>query len=269
MTKKNTIAFIFLIMLLVSAGTSTKSRFVLEETTEQVYKVNNAVIVKSIEKFYKDTAPEDHAFMKINTTEYTTQSGKKFIIRASATNYSYLDLMVTTKSFFPNNEYTHSLENIDPIVDIWYTDLNSDGYNEWFIITRNIGSGGYGNLFGYISDEDTRVVHVEIPPLTERETMGGYMGHDTFHLETKDFGKVEIECYYWRRDRSCFHPHHEIFIIREFPLYNEGDGSVNPSGGRVKIQYSLMKQNENFVLTPVKVYYRQQSSWKIRSRKEQ
>lgn len=154
---KKMIVFMLIVMVLLSSCISTNNGLLLEKTTEKIHKVNDDVVVKSVEKLYTSPVSKDHTFMRQKETKYTTQSGQKFLVSESSDNHSLVQVTIKAKGFSRNNDYTQSLGEIDPIEDIWHTDLNTDGYSEWFIITRSVGSGAYGELFGYVSDEDTRI----------------------------------------------------------------------------------------------------------------
>ena len=94
----------------------------------------------------------------------------------------------------------------------WVTDLDRDGDFEVIVFTKCAGSGGFGEAFVYEWDE-IELEERKLPPLSSDEKIG-YMGHDIF--------KVEDNC-----------------LIREFPIYREGDANCCPKGGRRKIIYSF------------------------------
>lgn len=113
-----------------------------------------------------------------------------------------------------NGELTHEIDG--RIVEAEISDLNSDGYPEILIYTQSAGSGSYGNVIAYSTNNGKSVSQVYFPPLSDNpETAKGYMGHDEFTLI-------------------------ETSLAHRFPIYKEGDSNANPTGGMRQIEYKLV-----------------------------
>ncbi|TKG97325.1 hypothetical protein EYV94_02525 [Puteibacter caeruleilacunae] len=106
----------------------------------------------------------------------------------------------------------------DPVVDVLLNDIDGNGVEELLLVTSSVGSGGYGSVYGFVLS-DNKVVQCSIPEITKEQLskgalFDGYMGHDRFYVEE---GK----------------------LMREFPIYKEGDSNAHPTGGKKNIQYTL------------------------------
>lgn len=107
----------------------------------------------------------------------------------------------------------------DPVQEGLLADLDRNGKEELYIITRNAGSGSYAHVFGFTQDSTGKLAALEIPePAPEDQAVGrsfnGYLGHDSIYI----------------RDHQ---------LIRSFPVYKPGDPNSKPSGGSRAIHYAL------------------------------
>lgn len=94
-------------------------------------------------------------------------------------------------------------------------DLNADGSPEVYIYVTSAGSGSYGSLAAWSTNNRKSVSMINLPEITEDPVSGkGYMGHDAFVVA-------------------------EQYLVRSFPIYREGDFNAAPSGGTRQIQYQL------------------------------
>jgi len=95
-------------------------------------------------------------------------------------------------------------------------DLNNDGSPEVLIFTQSDGSGSYGNVIGYSVNNNKSMSQFYFPPIMENDKINkGYMGHDKFTISN-----------------NC--------LVQQFPIYNEGDSNVSPTGGMRQIEYELV-----------------------------
>ena len=108
-------------------------------------------------------------------------------------------------------------------------DLNIDGSPEIYIFVTSAGSGSYGSLVAFATNNRKSMTPIYLPPIAEHpEASKGYMGHD-------DFAVVETN------------------LVQRFPVYAEGDSNANPTGGTRQVQYRLEAGEAGWVLTPDKV----------------
>jgi len=145
---------------------------------------------------------------------YHTKTGKTIIISEThPAGQSLSTIEISTKGFEHN--YPEVYEDRDPISDVFVADLDGNGFDEIYIITRSAGSGSYGTVLGFASNKDKSLSMINFPQIQENdENFKGYMGHDTFKIE----------------DRK---------LVRIFPIYNEGDTNQHPTGGTRKLVYGL------------------------------
>ncbi|MDT0553769.1 hypothetical protein [Urechidicola vernalis] len=162
-----------------------------------------------------------------NPNEFITATGKVFTVNKVNTNSASLaSLIIETKGFKINNEFT--LTDIDPVMEIKVTDLDNNGYDELYIITRSAGSGSYATVYGYASNQDKSVTPIYIPEFTEKDFEEGalfeaYQGHDTFVFEN---------------DR----------LIRYFPIYLSEDINSEPVEYQEEVIYKLEKGEASWQL---------------------
>lgn len=108
-------------------------------------------------------------------------------------------------------------------------DLNNDGSPEIYVYATSAGSGSYGSLVAYATNNRKSMTPIYLPPLTENpEASEGYMGHDEFAVV-------------------------ESILAQRFPVYAEGDTNANPTGGTRQVQYKLEAGEAGWVLRADKV----------------
>jgi hypothetical protein len=157
-----------------------------------------------------------------------TATGKSILIRESHPDgLSLSRIEIVAADFRDNNSFV--LDSCDPLLRTELTDLDNDGFNELFLITKSAGSGSSGTIYGFGSENDNRFVKIGMMAASEKEyqeggELEGYMGHDKYYFE-------------------------KGFLIREFPVYKNSDSNAIPTGGTKKVFY----QYKNFKLSFFKV----------------
>lgn len=150
-----------------------------------------------------------------SSSEYTTRSGKSIhVTETHPVGQSLSDVSIKTVGFEYNLEET--LSDIDPIKDVHIADLDSNGFDEIYIITVSAGSGSYGNVIAYASNRDKSLSMINFPEIREGdERFTGYMGHDTFTIIINR-------------------------LVRSFPIYLTADTGSRPTGGTRRVTYELI-----------------------------
>jgi hypothetical protein len=116
------------------------------------------------------------------------------------------------------------------ITGVEVEDLNADGYPEVYVYVTSAGSGSYGSLIAYASNRNRSISPISLPPLeNDPEAARGYMGHDRFVVG-------------------------EGALVRNFPIYKEGDTNAAPTGSTRQIQYRLQAGEAGWQLVPYKVF---------------
>jgi hypothetical protein len=109
-------------------------------------------------------------------------------------------------------------------------DLNADGYPEIYVYVTSAGSGSYGSLIAYSSNRNRSITPIYLLPLDgDAQAASGYMGHDRFVVG-------------------------EGRLVRNFPIYREGDTNAEPTGGMRQIQYRLHAGEAGWQLVPDEVF---------------
>ena len=154
-----------------------------------------------------------------------TKTGKEFIVKTKSLSASLNDITVIPKGF-ENTKENFEVKDADPVVDVFTADLNSDGFDELYVVTRSAGSGGYATIYAWSSNNDKSVTPVyfrELPEKEQEEVFKGYMGHDSVYVV---------------KNR----------LIRKFPVYKDGDANCCPSGGIKVVKYALKQGEASWLL---------------------
>ena len=110
------------------------------------------------------------------------------------------------------------------ITNVAVEDLDADGYPEIYVYVTSAGSGSYGSLIAYASNQNKSLSEIRLPSIEDDpEISRGYMGHDEFAVGEGSF-------------------------IRRFPVYREGDTNAHATGGARQIQYKLESGEAGWVL---------------------
>jgi hypothetical protein len=146
---------------------------------------------------------------------YTTKTGKTIIVSEThPVGRSLSTIEIRTRGF--ENEYHEIYLDRNPISDICLADLDGNGFDEIYIITKSAGSGSYGSVLGFASNKDKSLSMIHFPEIREGDAhFQGYRGHDTFKIEGQK-------------------------LVRMFPVYNRSDTNGNPTGSRRKLVYGLV-----------------------------
>jgi hypothetical protein len=147
--------------------------------------------------------------------EFQTKTGKTIIVSEThPVGRSLSTIAINTKNF--EHDFKEVYEDQDPISDIFLADLDANGFDELYIITTSTGSGSYGKIIGFASNKDKSLSMIHFPAIENGDkNFKGYMGHDMFKLEDQK-------------------------LVRLFPVYNDGDANLNPTGGTWKLTYDLL-----------------------------
>ena len=161
------------------------------------------------------------------TKEFTMGKGKKFVIVETKPAISVSNYTISGVGF-RNSEDTIKYPLKDPMSTVFKADLDKNGYNEIYIITKASGPGYFLDILGVTSMEDNTFSEIIINKITEEDTkrdnmFSGYMGNDTIYLTDER-------------------------IIREFPVYKSSDYNNLPKGGRRKIIYLLTPSDKKYEL---------------------
>lgn len=171
-------------------------------------------------------------------TDYFTTSGKKFsLIQDRSIGNSVVDLSIKTEFFSIVND-SIALGPTDPVEQAIITDLDANGFEEFLIITRSIGSGSYASLYGFASNHDKSISTIYVPEVHESDLevgglFEGFRGHNQFLLENG-------------------------ILYNSFPIYKNEDPNASPSGSRVRIVYELIAGEASWILKAIKREYIQQ-----------
>jgi len=163
--------------------------------------------------------------------EILTSTGKSFIVEERKQSASLSKLTITTKGF-TNTQEVFEIKDTDPLSQFFTLDLNKDGFEELYLITKSTGSGSYERVMGFASNKDLSVTPVYVPKMTEKDmeakgNFTGYMGHDSIYVANKK-------------------------LYRKFPVYLEGDPNCCPTGGNTTLSYQLRAGEAGWILETIK-----------------
>ena len=163
--------------------------------------------------------------------EILTSTGKSFKVEERKQSASLSRLTITTKGF-TNTQEVFEIKDTDPLSRFFTLDLNKDGFEELYLITKSTGSGSYERIMGFASNNDLSVTPVYVPKMNEKDleaegNFTGYMGHDSIFVANNQ-------------------------LYRKFPVYLEGDANCCPSGGNTTLTYQLRAGEAGWVLETMK-----------------
>ena len=100
---------------------------------------------------HKNTSPDA-------PKEYRTKTGKTIIISEThPVGRSLSTIRISTKGFEHN--YAEVFENKDPISNVFIADLDGNGFDEIYVITRSVGSGSRQRTARVYSERRPRLRH--------------------------------------------------------------------------------------------------------------
>lgn len=181
-----------------------------------------------------DSSSENEVVQEVVETEtldfkssHTTKSGKTFDIRTESNGSSIMSISLSSSGFSESDD-TWLIEEVDPLTASFTADLDNNGFEELYLITTSAGSGSYGSIYAFGSNNDKSITQIYVPEISESDMstgshFAGYMGHDSIFL---DQGR----------------------LYRKFPVYLEGDENCCPSGGNRQLEYSLEPGENSMVL---------------------
>jgi len=166
---------------------------------------------------------EPKAAAQVEVTSFWTKSRKEFTVVEKSLSESVSRLTVQATGF-PNTKEIFRLNDIDPMEAGLMGDLDADGFEELYLITRSVGSGSYATIYGYASYKDKSFGPIYIPEQQEDDpNFRGYMGHDRISII-------------------------DNLLVREFPVFNDGDRNNAPSGGFRSLKYTLEAGEASYIL---------------------
>lgn len=160
---------------------------------------------------------------QVDITNYETESGRIFTVVEKQLSNS-LSRFSVQGTGFPNSQEIFTIVDSDPIEKGFLEDLDGNGFEELYLVTRAAGSGAYASIYAFASFNDKSYGQIYIPEIAEDDPVHeGYMGHDRISA----IG-----------DR----------LVREFPVYKDGDTNAKPTGGFRMIRYALVAGEASYVL---------------------
>lgn len=128
------------------------------------------------------------------------------------------DNILTIKAFSPtmqSQSWSHDITGYS-VQNVEIGDLNKDGHPEIFVYLTSHGSGSYGEVIAYSSNNGKSMSQIHIPEVSHSDTWSqGYMGHDQFQI-------------------------YDQYMVREFPVYLDHDSNANPTGGQCRVTYKMV-----------------------------
>jgi hypothetical protein len=144
---------------------------------------NQATTEKSTSQ--DSVAAADTAAPAVTKTDYKTNTGK--VITVSESHPQGASLSNITVAFAGDPASEMKFTDVEPINKVLVGDLDSDGFDELYIITISAGSGSYGNVIGIASLKDKSLSQITVPPVEEKDLkkggqFEGYEGHDKYEI---------------------------------------------------------------------------------------
>lgn len=113
------------------------------------------------------------------------------------------------------------------VVGAEVADLDGNGAPEIYVFVQSAGSGSYGTVVGHAVHHASAMAVITLPEMADDPKLSaGYMGRDRFFITG---------------DR----------LVRQFPIYRDGDPNAAPSGGTRHVQYRLVTHQAGLRLQPI------------------
>lgn len=153
----------------------------------------------------------------------------KFSIKVSQNQENGSTKLKFVPSGFQINEI-FTEETNGAIYQVFVSDYDTDGNDEFYFVTLPGGSGGHSNIIAFEAKGNVSLEKLSYTYLTRDHVAGiGYTGHDSFIFGEKG-------------------------IYNSFQIYNFSDPNCCPTGGQRKIMYELKKENGEKKLVPTKFW---------------
>ena len=156
--------------------------------------------------------------------EFVTSAKKRILVTETHPKGESQSTLNIWDKDFKHTKKNIILEDVDPIDAIFLEDLDEDGLDELYIITKGVGSGQYAGIIGFASDTDGSLRRIEVPEIQEQELSTGklfygYMGKDDIRVKNGT-------------------------LVREFPVFLPSDTNDAPSGQMKEVRYRLVKKRK-------------------------
>lgn len=171
-------------------------------------------------------APQEALGFEFTSTDYW-DSGITFHV--TSPNSGSINEVTITPSGLEIDNSPVTVEIDGTVTGAEVSDLNFDGSPEIYVYATSAGSGSYGSVVAYGTNNRKSMSPIYLPPVVDHpEASKGYMGHDEFAVV-------------------------ELGLVQRFPIYREGDTNAEPTGGTRQVQYKLEAGEAGWVLRPDKV----------------
>jgi heat shock protein HslJ len=93
---------------------------------------------------------------------YTTTTGKTIAVsQTHPAGRSLATIEIRTEGF--EHSFREVFEDRDPVSDVFVADLDGNGFDEIYIVTKSAGSGSYGSVLGFRLEQGQEPVHDPFP----------------------------------------------------------------------------------------------------------
>jgi len=141
-----------------------------------------------------------------------------------ATNEGSLNQLTITPLGLSGNNPVIKQEIDGSVAGAEVADLNADGFPEIYVYVNSAGSGAYGSLVAYASNQNKSLTAIYMSELSDNKKLSeGYMGHDEFSIIESSLG-------------------------RRFPVYKKDDSNAKPTGGMRQLTYKLVAGEAGWIL---------------------
>lgn len=170
---------------------------------------------------------KQESYQEIKKSRIKFNFNQSFEIKEIKKGTSFSDIHVTGVGF-QNSSATIKFEGQNPIEGYLIADIDFNGFEELYILTRSTGSGLHGKLLGITSYKGKNYKVIYIPEFDEKlklnfEYLIGYKGNDEFFVK-------------------------DMKLFRKFPIYNKTDLQGMPNGGYRVLEYKLIEFDGAFTL---------------------
>ncbi|MEO8446703.1 MAG: hypothetical protein ABI528_04365 [bacterium] len=183
------------------------------------------------ETVIKDNSKEKMTIKKDTTVtikkELITKNGKTFTIIESKPTISVSNYFITGTGF-KNSSDTITFSLLDPMANAVLADLDNNGFEEMYIITKSTGDEAFVNVMGVVSDMDERIAEIKVQQdsteiFNKGDNFNGYLGRDSVFFDRSHLYKI-------------------------YPVFKSSDPGSGNISGKIKMIYTLKNMNGEYTL---------------------
>ncbi len=161
-------------------------------------------------------------YQEVKITRIKFNFDQSFEVKEIKKSASFSDIIISGIGFLSSSN-SIKFEWVNPLENFLVGDLDSDGFEELYLITRSVGSDLKEKIIGITSIKGKSYKAIFIPDFDKKinvnfQYLQGYKGHDSIYLK-------------------------DMHLYREFPVLNESTSDRGKTLSKRLIEYKLINMS--------------------------